>query len=171
MICPRCARTMSQVHVAGVTIDACQHGCGGLWFDQAELRRFDESCEDVGSLLTVDVDPHLSVDLNARLECPCCPSQKMMRHFFTTKHEVEVDECPSCAGFWLDAGELARIRSLFETEGDANAAAREHFRAEFSTQLQALAAESRAQADRANRFRSFFRFICPSNYIPRADAA
>ena len=29
---------------------------------------------------------------------------------------IDDGECPGCAGFWLDAGELRVIRSLFNTE-------------------------------------------------------
>jgi len=36
-----------------------------------------------------------------------------------------VDECPKCAGFWLDAGELAGIRSEFATQEERKAAAQE----------------------------------------------
>lgn len=168
MNCPRCSHTMTPIDAAGVTIDACHHGCGGVWFDQAELRRFDEAHEDAGALAVVAPDPDLSIDLNTRVECPRCDGQVIMRHFFTSRHEVEVDECPSCGGFWLDAGELARLRALFATEDEANAAAREAFRAEFGAQLQAIAAEGREQADRADRFRSLFRFVCPSSYLGRA---
>jgi len=32
-----------------------------------------------------------------------------MRHFFSARRAVTVDECPTCAGVWLDAGELAQI--------------------------------------------------------------
>jgi Zn-finger nucleic acid-binding protein len=41
-----------------------------------------------------------------------------MRHFFSPKRRVEVDECPSCAGFWLDAGELALVREEHQAEID-----------------------------------------------------
>ena len=30
----------------------------------------------------------------------------MMRHFFSVKRQVEVDECPGCGGFRLDAGKM-----------------------------------------------------------------
>ena len=76
-----------------------------------------------------------------------------------------MDECPACAGFWLDAGELARIRALFESETEANVAARETFRAEFGAQLNEIAD---GDNDRAERIASLFRFICPSNYFSKA---
>lgn len=165
MDCPRCANTLSQVTANGVIVDACHLGCGGLWFEQGELKRFDEPIEDAGPLLVVETDPNSTIDLDERTSCPSCGEQAMMRHFFTTKHEVEVDECPACAGFWLDAGELARIRALFESEEDANVSARETFRVEFGEQLSEIADGNN---DRAERIASLFRFLCPSNYFGKA---
>ncbi|MEQ8770262.1 MAG: zf-TFIIB domain-containing protein [Phycisphaerales bacterium] len=165
MDCPRCANTLSQITANGVIVDACHLGCGGLWFDQGELKRFDEALEDAGPLLAVETDPDTTIDLDERAHCPSCGDQVMMRHFFSTHHEVEVDECPSCAGFWLDAGELARVRALFESEEESNVAAREAFRAEFGAQLDEIAAGDNS---RAERFASLFRFICPSNYFGKA---
>jgi hypothetical protein len=40
----------------------------------------------------------------------------MMRRFSSARREVAVDECPGCGGFWLDQGELLRIRTEFPTE-------------------------------------------------------
>ena len=34
----------------------------------------------------------------------------MQRHLFSADHRVEVDSCPGCGGYWLDAGELSAIR-------------------------------------------------------------
>jgi Zn-finger nucleic acid-binding protein len=34
-----------------------------------------------------------------------------MRHFSSASRAVAIDECPTCAGIWLDSGELERIRS------------------------------------------------------------
>jgi Zn-finger nucleic acid-binding protein len=36
---------------------------------------------------------------------------KLHRHFFSAKRRVEVDQCPNCGGYWLDAGELALVRA------------------------------------------------------------
>ena len=36
---------------------------------------------------------------------------KLKRHFFSAKKRVEVDQCPNCGGYWLDAGELEAIRA------------------------------------------------------------
>src|SRR5262249_49783207 len=46
-----------------------------------------------------------------------CPDSVLMRHFASAKRAVTIDECPTCGGIWLDAGELERIRS--EYSGDS----------------------------------------------------
>lgn len=35
----------------------------------------------------------------------------MMRRFFSRLRKTQVDECPNCAGMWLDAGEFDAIRA------------------------------------------------------------
>ena len=55
---------------------------------------------------------------NTTVNCPKCKDIVMMRRFYSPKHIVEIDECPGCAGIWLDAGELDLIRALFSTESE-----------------------------------------------------
>lgn len=43
--CPACGHVLTPLRVADVTIDACRGGCEGIWFDAAELLRFDEQHE------------------------------------------------------------------------------------------------------------------------------
>src|SRR5205823_7871 len=55
------------------------------------------------------------VDIDQRRQCPKCPGTFLMRHSFSAKRAITVDECPTCAGMWLDAGELGQIRSEYPT--------------------------------------------------------
>jgi TFIIB-like protein len=48
----------------------------------------------------------------------------MMRHFFSAKRAVTVDECQTCGGIWLDSGELQRIRREYDSEEARRLAAR-----------------------------------------------
>ena len=89
-----------------------------------------------------------------------------MRHFFSDKKKVEVDECPGCGGFWLDAGELANIRSLFETEEQRHKAAQEYFAEVFGDEFAKMNAESEEKLQKVQKIANMFRFICPSYYIP-----
>jgi len=57
------------------------------------------------------------MDAAKRRRCPKCPDSVLMRHFSSAKRAVAVDECPTCAGTWLDGGELEQIRAEFESGG------------------------------------------------------
>ena len=48
MECLVCARVLTTLTVAGIAVDACEGGCGGLWFNRYELMRVDESEEPAG---------------------------------------------------------------------------------------------------------------------------
>jgi Zn-finger nucleic acid-binding protein len=111
MKCPACFNPLSEIQVGSLKVDVCQGGCGGIWFDAFELQRVDEEAEAAGErLLDIQRDESIHVDPARKRECPRCEGFKLKRHFFSAKRRVEVDECPNCGGYWLDAGELAQIR-------------------------------------------------------------
>jgi uncharacterized protein len=102
-------------------VDVCQGGCGGIWFDAFELQRVDEQDEAAGEpLLNIQRDERLALDRSRKRECPRCEGVKLHRHFFSAKRQVEVDQCPNCGGYWLDAGELALIRAETSQAAAAN---------------------------------------------------
>ncbi|KAF0178934.1 MAG: hypothetical protein FD161_1693 [Limisphaerales bacterium] len=125
MNCPACANPLRKLHVEGVEVDTCEGGCGGLWFDNFELARFDEPHELAAAeaLLMVPVDMSVEVDYQAKRQCPKC-AVPMMRHFCTALRRTQVDACPQCGGNWLDVGELTQVRSEFR-EKAVRAAAKE----------------------------------------------
>lgn len=148
-------------------MDVCEGGCGGIWFDNYELKKFDEPFEADGEeLLSISRDENAGVDRGAKRRCPICPEFTMMRHFSSVKRQVEVDECPNCGGFWLDAGELAGIRQLYGSEEEGVKAAEKYFQDIFGKELAAMKAGSDEQLQKARRVANMFRFICPTNYIP-----
>jgi len=115
MKCPACFNELQPFQVGPVSVDVCQGGCGGIWFDAFELQRVDEQHERAGEwLLDIDRDPAVQIDATRKRDCPRCEGVKLKRHYFSAKRRVEVDECPGCGGYWLDAGELDQIRQ--ETE-------------------------------------------------------
>lgn len=112
MKCPACSNTLTEIQVGALKVDVCQGGCGGIWFDAFELKRVDEESEAAGEpLLRIRRDERLQVDPTRKRECPRCTGVKLMRHRHRAGSQVEVDECPNCGGYWLDDGELARIRA------------------------------------------------------------
>lgn len=112
MKCPACFNELTLLQVGDVLVDVCQGGCGGIWFDAFELQRVDEQGEVAGErLLHIERDETVVVDRTRKRACPRCGDVKLHRHFFSAKRRVEVDECPSCGGYWLDSGELEQIRA------------------------------------------------------------
>ena len=111
MKCPACFNELTETQVGSVVVDVCAGGCGGIWFDAFELKQVDEAHEAVGEhLVKIRRDPGLQVDSSRKRPCPRCDGIKLKRHLFSPKIKVEVDHCPNCAGYWLDAGELEKIR-------------------------------------------------------------
>ena len=171
MNCPVCGHALAQTQGGSIVVDVCKVGCGGIWFDAFELKKVDESHEPAGEILDdVERNAGIKVDSKLRRECPKCQKVVMMRHFFSVKREVEVDECPSCGGFWLDTGELLLIRKQFKGETERREAARKYFSSLFDKQLQKMRAESQENAARARRIAKILGVICPSYYIPGKQA-
>jgi Zn-finger nucleic acid-binding protein len=96
----------------GVVLDVCSGGCGGIWFDAFELRKVEAAQEITGDIeIRIPRDSAVAVDFDKRRGCPKCPEVVLMRHYYSKKRGVVVDECPNCGGFWLDAGELEQVRA------------------------------------------------------------
>lgn len=117
MKCPVCGKELTQVVAGEITVDACEEGCGGIWFDRFELQKVDAPEEPAGEiLLEIQKKQGINVDTTKKKRCPKCQNIIMMQHFYSVRRQVLVDECPKCGGFWLDAGELAKIRNQFSSE-------------------------------------------------------
>ena len=167
MDCPVCKRQLTQVMVGDVEVDVCQGGCGGVWFDEFELKKLDEPHEHMGEALSgISYDPSIPVKHDEKRHCPKCKDIIMRRHFFSAKREVEVDNCGKCGGYWLDLGEIHKIRSQFESEEERKAFAQEMFDDLFSADLAQMKQESEEDLRAAKKVSHILRFICPSYYIP-----
>lgn len=166
MKCPACNSDLKQVKVSDLVVDVCQSGCGGIWFDNFELEKVDEQHETLGEeLLQVPRNQNIPVDHSETRPCPKCENIYMRKHFASVRREVELDECPGCAGVWLDCGELKQLRNQYATEEDRENAAQSYFSEIFDDKLTQMQSESEEQANKAQKFSKMFRFICPSNYI------
>jgi Zn-finger nucleic acid-binding protein len=171
MNCPACDRPLTPITANDITVDACDGGCGGLWFDHFEFKKFDEPSEPAAELLSIHRDAHAAIDPDKRYHCPKCTDDVvMMRHFASVKRQVTIDECPECGGIWLDAGELGRVRNEFPSEEARHAAADAYFADVVDPILAAEHAKSEAELERAQRFAHALRFACPSYYLPGKQA-
>lgn len=116
--CPACGRKMKKIFIesANCNVDICIDGCGGIFFDNREFKKFDEQHENIDEILnTYKNNNYVKVNEDIQKTCPVC-KRTMAKHFASSKHEIEIDECYTCGGIFLDFGELEKIRSQFRTE-------------------------------------------------------
>ncbi len=167
MKCPACTNAMTEVKLQDIAVDVCQDGCGGVWFDWFELKKVDEPHEAIGEdLMHVARGADVTLQAEGKRACPRCEGMPMLKHFASVKRDVQVDECPNCAGYFLDYGELNAIRDQFETENDRKEAAEAIFADMFDEGLDQLHAESEEKAERAQGLARMFRFLLPSYWLP-----
>jgi Zn-finger nucleic acid-binding protein len=117
MNCPACGGALKTRLAGSIPVDVCEGGCGGVWFDNFELRKIDEAGAQVIRDLQRDASLHVSDD--RRRYCPKCPEQVMLRRYFSRLRRTMIDECPNCAGIWLDAGEFEAIQKELEESPDS----------------------------------------------------
>ena len=166
MKCPACGNELQQITVSDIEVDVCKGGCGGIWFDNFEIKKFDEKHESAGEeLLNIEHNENLEIDHAQKRKCPKCDDITMMRHFYSTKKEIEIDECPQCGGFWLDEGELEKIRSLFTNEKEKDQAAHEYFSNLLDEDIAISHAQNQAQAERMRSVDGLISFLRPRSYF------
>lgn len=102
-MCPRCNEALAVASSAGVEVDLCRQ-CGGVYLDVTEFdailsarlgRKLESTFAFTGEQTALPLD------------CSGCGAE-MHRAFHD---EMEIDQCPSCGGIWLDhdeRDELAR---------------------------------------------------------------
>ena len=110
--CPACHKEMVKIFVSsvGVNIDICLNGCGGVFFDNKEFYSFDEQRENIYEIIqALEGRTFIEVDESKDRYCPVC-GKKMVKNYTNLSKEVEIDDCYSCGGKFLDFGELEKIR-------------------------------------------------------------
>ena len=140
MNCPACASSLEALKVDGLVVDVCRAGCGGVWFDNFELRRVDALDEKLATALAHREFDSDAIVLTEKRPCPKCAGVTMLQHKFSREKPVIVDECPSCGGIWLDGGELAVIRQPVVTKGDRQQQAQSFFNQLLAKELAELRA-------------------------------
>lgn len=157
--CPACHKDMVKIFMPaeGINIDVCLDGCGGIFFDNREFRQFDEKAENIDEILKeIEGKEFEKVDESLTRTCPVCGS-KMVKNWASSKQEIQVDDCYSCGGKFLDNGELQKIREQFETEKDRSDAALEELYSTVGPKLAAIEAEQRAASASRSIFHKLFR--------------
>jgi len=161
---------MTEIAAGDVKVQTCKGGCGGLWFDEWTLRKVDQPDQSAGeSLLNIPQNASVKVDQSQRRKCPR-DSVVMMRHFWSVKRDVVVDECPQCEGMFLDPGELTGIRADYKSDAERHKAAEAYYSEMFDQQLAGMLRQDKAKLESARRVAGIFKFLCPSYYIPGKQA-
>jgi len=121
MNCPACSGTLTPVNAGNTTLDICLHQCGGIWFDRAELDKFDEHSESIADNIVRAVkNSNAVIDPRKERRCPKCSGQALAKRYHDSQHSVEIDECEACDGIWLDLGELHILRMQDKTTDERN---------------------------------------------------
>ena len=164
MDCPRCKKQLEKVLDSGIELDVCLSGCGGIWFDQFEFKKFDEPHEPGVTLLKVLSNEPVdlaALDSAERLDCPKCDRVVMMRAFHSPLRQIEIDECPMCASVWLDHGELAFIRDMFRNEKQLKEYRQAAFEQEVASEIDNHFSKRAADFERIDKYARLFRWLTP----------
>lgn len=119
MRCPNCDQSLRPAQYEGTTIHACD-GCHGEFVESESLREIVNTREQAFSRdlqqAIRDHRPSFGVPPGATERSLACPSCDMPMDVlnYSSDTAVMVDRCPSCAGVWLDADELAHIQAILE---------------------------------------------------------
>lgn len=112
LTCPACQRPLHRFKAGTVTLDGCDGGCGGIWFDHRELEKVDrEFAHAADKIADIFHDPDVKVDDYAVRSCPRCAGVTLDKKLYSLGSGVIMDRCLKCKGVWLDNGELEKIQA------------------------------------------------------------
>jgi uncharacterized protein len=121
MKCPVCSKEMVSENFGDATVQVCENGCKGIWFDHGELAMLDAKDKGSGAALEAALrSPRNNDGKRGQIACPQC-GLLMHSHKYIRDKEVNVDECYKCGGFFLDSGELTEIRDNYMNDAEVNA--------------------------------------------------
>jgi Zn-finger nucleic acid-binding protein len=111
MHCPACHHPLRRFKAGTVTLDGCDGGCGGIWFDHRELAKVNRQHPDPDAKIAdLAFNPKVRVHDDDVRECPKCDGVTLEKKLHCLGSGVIMDVCPECQGLWLDHGELEKIR-------------------------------------------------------------
>ena len=111
MNCPNCGGELAPARRDGLDVESCP-ACKGLWLTAQELESLEDEAYDLGKKgeLVFNGEP------SAR-KCPECASA--LETFQYRDYDLFLELCPQRHGYWLDAGEDARVLQLMQAEEHA----------------------------------------------------
>jgi Zn-finger nucleic acid-binding protein len=110
MQCPACHHKLTEVMLGAVAIDVCEGGCGGIWFDNAELAKVEQEHHAAPDILVRVQRRDATKPAGRRsMHCPRCETEVLEPKIPRLGSAIEFDRCPSCHGYWLAHGELEKL--------------------------------------------------------------
>jgi len=105
----------------GIEVDRCP-SCNGRWLDHEELDHLEATVPSTPEERRATVK---YAERQSELACPKCGGT--MTAFNYRAYNLELDACEKGHGWWLDAGEEARVREIIQerVKGLARAASAE----------------------------------------------
>src|SRR3990170_1248844 len=122
MKCPRCnVDLILEQGYHGIEVDRCP-SCDGRWLDHDELDQLEATIPSTADERRATIK---FAERQSELPCPKCGNR--MNTFNYRAYNLELDACEDDHGFWLDAGEEARVREIIQerVRGLARAASAE----------------------------------------------
>ena len=111
--CPACGIEMTKIFIPeqNINLDICVNGCGGIYFDNRELERFSNSETNITEITNaLSAKTFDAPNENKTRICPVCGAN-MVKNFASGHRNIQIDECYSCGGKFLDYDELQKIRA------------------------------------------------------------
>src|SRR5437762_2861165 len=106
--CPRCQTMLTEVQIGSVRVEGC-NGCGGVWFDNAELGAVaNTAATDLLALEDQFLPGTFAPQRQTQMVCPTC-HVALFEFEFPHSPGVRLDACPQCKGVWADDGELQAL--------------------------------------------------------------
>lgn len=94
-------------------IDMCPT-CQGTWLDSEELHKIDDGF--FINLEEIAFDAATPTVEDPELQCSRCDGSPGMKKVSPPGHpRLVIDICPSCKGFWLDNGEIEKMRKVSDS--------------------------------------------------------
>ena len=109
MKCPRCnVDLILEQGYHGIEVDRCP-SCDGRWLDHDELDQMEATIPSTPEERRATIQ---FAKKKSELHCPKCG--KGMTAFNYRAYNLELDTCEDEHGFWLDAGEEARVGEIIQ---------------------------------------------------------
>jgi|GEM_PF-1892194 len=152
--CPNCGATMDVDVIHEISLDVCPN-CGGTWFQADSLRSLLETAphglEDVAAVAVPHVEQ--TKGLPSQLLCPN-DGTALDNYHYMYDTPVILHTCSKCGGFWVAAGEVAKMEQLRD-QTHAPMTDKERLAFDYGSAI----AEHEQEMSRLNNMESFFNHL------------